>query len=264
MSASDPDDDEGLTANERPEAPAEVRRHTVPLEAAPLPTMGGVLTQRPHLLPGHGRYADFETEDQTETSALGGHPAQPVQPLDDEPADKGLIYDGKHPAHGVTSPDTTRPLQPPAQSMAGRRSLRSTLNVMAQFAPGHNPRYLPDAKGSRAHVFVWDVSRAMGCEVPHFAHGQELSLGQTVDWLRAEGPSRGWRKLAVTAALQEVDRGALAVVIPRDPKKKRIALLWPKDRAGGLRVAAAVPGGGSDVPGVEVLGTDDVDVFVHD
>lgn len=271
MAAPDPDDDdEPLTASERPPAPAEVRRHTVPLEAMPpLPTQAGVLTQRPHLLPGHVHYAEFGEEELTETSALGGHAVpqtleEAEEPEAPEPL-SGPVYDGIHPAASVTALDTSRPILAPLQSCSGRRSLRSTLNVMAQFAPGHNPRYLPDAKGaSRAHVFVWDVSRAMGCELPHFANGRELSVAQTVDWLRAEGPSRGWQKLALPAALEQVDRGNLAVVVPRDPKRKRVALLWPRDRAGTLRIAAGGPGGGNDVPALEVLGTDDVDAYVHD
>lgn len=266
MAAPDPDDDEPKTASQRPPTPAQVRRLTVPLEEMPpLPTQAGVLTQRPHLLPGHVQYSDFDGEEQTETSALGDQHALPGEAVDEEPQDLGPLYDGKHPAAGVTALDTSRPILAPAQSMAGRRSLRSTLNVMAQFAPGHNPRYLPDGKGSsRAHVFVWDVSRAMGCELPHFVHGRELSVGQTVDWLRAEGHTRGWQKLSLSEALKQVERGNLAVVVTRDPKRKRVALLWPKDRSGGLRVAAAGPGGGNDVPAREVLGTDDVEVYVHD
>lgn len=74
-------------------------------------------------------------------------------------------YDGLTPAPQVTSRDVWKALSPPVTSEPGQRSPELTRQVVAQFAVGANPRYELDAGKTRGHIFLWDVSRAMGCEV---------------------------------------------------------------------------------------------------
>jgi hypothetical protein len=223
-----------------------------------------VLTQRPNVLQRHLQSSGFDDDERTETSAILGHAPRVTLDEDEDDSSLGQVCDGLHPAAGVTAIDTWKATSPPVQSMFGRRSKRGYLNVIAQFAAGHNPRYAPDAKGaSRAHVFVWDVSRAMGCEIPHFLGGRELSLAQTVDWMKLSSQPRGWRRVKIETAIEQVEAGNLVVMVPRDPKKKLIAVLRGHER-GELRVAAAVPERGNDLPAVDVMGTHDVDLYVHD
>jgi hypothetical protein len=246
------------TVSERATEPMPAARATAP------PPPGKGLTARPNVLQSQIHNSGFDEEERTETSAVLGN-VQRLTLDEDEDDSQVQAYDGTHPAAGVASIDTWKATIPPAQSMFGRRSMRSTMNVIAQFAAGHNPRYAPDSKGaSRAHVFVWDVTRAMGVEIPHFLQGRELNIAQTVDWLRIDSHSRGWRKLKVDTALMEVQQGNLALVIPRDPKKKLIAILRERDDDNVLRVAAAVPVRGHDMPCLDALGTEDVEAYVHD
>ena len=85
---------------------------------------------------------------------------------------------------------------------------------------GHNPRYAVSnpAADPRAHVFAWDVSLAMECEIPHNRGGREMTLAQTVDWVRFECTYRGWRKLDATSAITAADRGELVSSSPRIPR----------------------------------------------
>ena len=275
-------DFEDSTANKRIPTLHEIQRITgsvataPPRATAPAPAPAGkppppvreqpsqVLTARPNVLQRQLHNSGFDDDERTETSAILGNAPRMTLDEDEDDSTVGEVYDGSRPAQGVTAVDTWKATTPPAQSMFGRRTRRSYLNVIHQFAAGHNPRYAPDAKGSRAHVFVWDVSRAMGCEIPHFLAGRELNLAQTVDWLKMSSLSRGWRKVKLETALEQVELGNLAVVVPKDPRQKKIAVLRPRDEQGALRVAAAVPEKGNDVGLFEAMGTNEVELFVHD
>ncbi|MBL8952961.1 MAG: hypothetical protein JNK82_19445 [Myxococcaceae bacterium] len=237
-----------------------------PVPAPAKPASSGVLTQRPNVLQKSLHHSGFDEEERTETSAIMGHAkGLTLDEDEDESSQVSQVYDGIHPPPALAAIDTWKATIPPAQSMFGRRSKRSLLNVIAQFAAGHNPRYLPDAKGAlRAHIFVWDVSRAMGCEIPHFLGGRELTIGQTVDWLKMDGHNRGWRKLLRDNALKEVEQGNLCIVVPKHPKQKLIAVLRPRYSDNVLRVAAAIPQKGNEIACREAFGTEDVETYVHD
>jgi len=247
-------------------------RNTVPMPAAPKatapapqPKKGTGLTARPAVLQRHLHHSGFDDEERTETSAILGHTKSLTLDEDEDDSQVSQVYDGIHAPPALTAIDTWKATIPPAQSMFGRRSKRGLLNVIQQFAAGHNPRYAPDANGqSRAHIFVWDVSRAMGCEIPHFLQGRELSLAQTVDWMKMTSHTRGWRKLLPDTALKEVEQGNLGIVVPKDKKLKTIAVLRPRSSDGVVRVAAAVPGKGNEVSVHEALGTADIELYVHD
>lgn len=275
------DFDDEATQSKRAPSLSEIRRitgsvptarHTMPLSPMPkatapqpAPAAGGVLTQRPNVLQRSLHHSGFDDDERTETSAIMGHAKGLTLDEDEDDSQVSQVYDGVHAPPALMAIDTWRATIPPAQSMFGRRSKRALLNAVAQFAAGHNPRYAPDAKGaSRAHIFVWDVSRAMGCEIPHFLQGRELNLAQTVDWMKMTSQTRGWRKLMLDNALKEVEQGNLGIVVPKDPRRKLIAVLRPRGSDGALRVAAAVPDKGNELTCREALGTEDIEVYVHD
>jgi hypothetical protein len=130
----------------------------------------------------------------------------------------------------VTGRDVWKAVKAPVSSREGKRSPELTEQVLAQFAVGTNPRYQDDAPGKpRGHIFVWDVSRAMGCEIPHFAGARELTLPQTVDWLRHEGPMRGWLKTSDYDVFEHAALGQLVVAIPKEVRVKGIALVAPQE-----------------------------------
>jgi hypothetical protein len=104
----------------------------------------------------------------------------------------------------------------------------------------------------------------MGCEIPHFVGGREVTLAQAVDWLRINGHARGWRKTALDRALEVAASGCMCVAVPKDTKKKLIAVVRPGDEDGELRVAAGVPERGNNLSVEEALGTTEIEIFSHD
>src|SRR5262249_54987938 len=135
-----------------------------------------------------------------------------------------------------------------------------------QFAPGNNPRYEPDADGkSRAHIFIWDFSRAMNAEVPHFVGMKELSLVQTCDWIRYEGGERGWLKCDLARAFEASSGGMPVRALPKELKLKMVGVVRPGERAadGKPLVAAAGLPRGHRLTLKEALGVLAVEYYFH-
>ncbi len=210
----------------------------------------------------------FDEDERTNTDAVMGNVAALELDADEEEVTNvSPIFDGLSAPEELTSTDTWKATVPRVTSRAGRRSSALYYKVIDQFAVGNNPRYEPDASGkSRMHVFVWDVTRAMNCEVPHFLSGRELSIGQTVDWLRFEGHNRGWRRGNAQSAAEAAERGEVALAVPKDGKVKLIAVARPGglDSDGFPRVAAAIAEFGNDLSAVEALQTAQIDYFTHE
>ncbi|MFL5321104.1 MAG: hypothetical protein ACJ790_15700 [Myxococcaceae bacterium] len=212
--------------------------------------------------------SDFADDDDERTqldTLMGGRRKEP-EVDDDEATAVGEDYDGVTPAKEVVSRDLWKAIHAPVQSKPGRRSPQTYGLVIDQFAVGHNPRYEPDAPDKpRAHIFVWDVTRAMNCEVPHFVGPKELTLSQTVDWLRHEGPMRGWRRADAIDALTAAQEGLAVIAIPKDVKVKLLGICRPGEphTDGKPLLAAAAKGRGNSLTNMEALGTNLVEYFVH-
>lgn len=152
------------------------------------------------------------------------------QMAEDEPTSISQKFDGKIVPPALQGRDLWKAVQAPLQSRAGRRSEDLYDMVIKQFGVTVNPRYADDAPGkTRGHIFVWDVSRAMNCEIPHFVGPKELSLVQTCDWLRHEGPMRGWKRLSDAESIEAANGGYMVVVMPKDRSNRHIALVAPQD-----------------------------------
>jgi len=177
-------------------------------------------------------------------------------------------FDGTTPAPELTDRDVWKAIVPPVTSREDKRSAELYDQVINQFAVVHNPRYEPDGPGkSRAHIFAWDVSRAMNSEIPHMLGARELTLNQTIDWIRFESNQRGWVKMTMMRAVQAANEGRLVVVIPKDIKAK--PQLMGVVRPGGTRpdghprIAAAGKAIGNDLSPAEALGVHAVEYFSH-
>ncbi len=211
----------------------------------------------------------FDDEENTQTDALLGNVSGPALDADeeDEITVTTALHDGLLPAREVTSVDTWKAVNAPMQSKPGRRSAIIYQNVIEQFACGYNQRYTVDNPlKSKTHVFVWDVTRAMNCEVPHFAGGRETTLGQMVDWLRFEAHTRGWRKANVQHAIAAANRGEAVLAVPQDGKQRWLAVVRPGelDAEGFPRVAAAIDEVGNDMAAHEALKTRLIAYYVHE
>lgn len=210
----------------------------------------------------------FEDDDErTEMdSLLGGSGATllPFDEDDDEPTAVEEAYDGVTPAKELTSRDVWKAVSAPVQSREGRRSSALYQQVIHQFAVGHNPRYQPDGSKPRGHIFVWDVTRAMNVEVPHFAGPREMTLSQTCDWLRTEGPMRGWFRTDLESALRAAAKGQPVLVMPKDVRVSLLGVLNPgATGAAEVRVAAAAVKIGGQLTLQEAFGQFVVEYFFH-
>ena len=183
---------------------------------------------------------------------------------DDEDDDTLLEFDGLQAPPELTGRDLWKAVQAPMQSAEGRRSQQVYLSVLKQFAVGTNPRYEPDApERYRSHIFVWDVTRAMGCEIPHFVGAKELSLVQTCDWLRHEGPMRGWSRTSAAGVIALAKKGQPVIAMPKDPRLKGLALVYPQKDTAFPKVVGAGARRGWGLPLADVIGVSQAEFFTH-
>lgn len=107
-------------------------------------------------------------------------------------------------------------------SRIGNRSAAALNNVISQFRVESAERYRPYRNGNTyCNIFVWDVTRALGCEIPHYVERQsgdpryypnvdgayELDANGVCDWLRRRGDEHGWQEITAEAAQQYANAG---------------------------------------------------------
>lgn len=95
-------------------------------------------------------------------------------------------------------------------------------------------RYAPRGD-TYCNIFVWDVSRAAGCEIPHWydlqtgqyrevGHGIEMHANRMVDWLKGN-----WAEMVRDAAFDAAAAGYLVVCGWRNPGGiGHVAVLLPE------------------------------------
>ncbi|MDZ7840487.1 MAG: hypothetical protein U5R46_06650 [Gammaproteobacteria bacterium] len=115
--------------------------------------------------------------------------------------------------------------------------------LIDQFAVEVNPRYRRNAQlrgETYCNIFVWDVTRAMDAEIPHWvtdggqstraAHGREMNANAVIGWLQSRGPRHGWREVEPHVAQAHANRGAPAIVVWRnEPEIGHMAIVRPGD-----------------------------------
>jgi hypothetical protein len=119
-----------------------------------------------------------------------------------------------------------RPTTPAITSGAHNRSPAIYRSVIDQFRVETAERYRPFRNGSTyCNIFVWDATRAMGAEIPHYtdpATGEPRyypdirgarSMGAiaTCEWLRTHGPAYGWREVDAETAQLHANQGRPAI-----------------------------------------------------
>ena len=139
-------------------------------------------------------------------------------------------YDGIHPAPGTISTHRASLIFPPLVNTAASRSAAVLEQVINQFAVGHNPRFLPGGGFTYCNIFVWDVTRALDCPIPHwitaagaiaapFAPGAfEININGGYDWMAKYGvAAHGWRRIDAATAQQYANAGKIAVALWKNP-----------------------------------------------
>lgn len=144
-----------------------------------------------------------------------------------------LLQDGFQPHDATTVTDAPRTLaqssslrstrrwettQAPLASLEGQRTRALYDAVIDQFDVARNPRYARRGGDTWCNIFAWDVTRAMGAEVPHWASGRELDANSMHRWLAREGAARGWRRVTAQEAQTWANLGRPAVATWYNPQ----------------------------------------------
>ena len=207
-------------------------------------------------------------------SALQGAPPAPESP----PVPPGS-YDGTHPAPGTTNPAAWNPTYPPLTNGPADRSASTYTQVINQFAVGNNPRYAVGHQGrgeSYCNIFLWDVTSAMGAEIPHYVNGSgdrvhrgegyELDANGTVDWLHRRGGDYGWHLASAQEAQQTANSGHPAVAVWKNPGGTgHVAVVRPGQiDANGPEIAQAGATNTNDTHVRNTFGNRPVEYWIHD
>ncbi|MFL5320955.1 MAG: peptidoglycan-binding protein [Myxococcaceae bacterium] len=126
-------------------------------------------------------------------------------------------YNGHVPAASVRNVKAWEPVNAPVKSTTGNRSAARYADVLNQFAVGVNPRYRPRSGNTYCNIFVWDATKAMGAEIPHWWHGHELDANSVNSWLHQNGVAHGWRRVDAKTAQQFANAGRPSVASWRNP-----------------------------------------------
>jgi len=167
----------------------------------------------------------------TVNSAGVGVPANYTYATTPAVSNAGPTYDGTTPAPGVTNTNAGIPVNPPVTSTTANRSRAAYDNVVNQFAVANNPRYqkrnINGVAATFCNIFLWDVTRAMNAEIPHWVNmttgaptaagsGTELGANATADWMASFGTKYGWRQVSAQQAQNNANLGQPSVVLYRN------------------------------------------------
>jgi hypothetical protein len=122
---------------------------------------------------------------------------------------------------------------PTITSQVGERSASAYRAVINQFNVESNERYRVNKLGqddTYCNIFAWDVSHAMGAEIPHYinastgepaqsgsANVQELDANSMNDWLNTYGKQYGWVQVSAQQAQTYANQGMPAVTSWKNP-----------------------------------------------
>lgn len=148
-------------------------------------------------------------------------------------------------------------LDPKVTSRPGGRHPRLLEAVIRQFDVERNRRYRYQSGLTYCNIFVWDVSVAMGAEIPHWVNAsaapvtsdqpsgnQELNANMTYDWLRDHGAAYGWTSVTAIETQAYANLGYPAIATWKNPNTSRsghIAVVRPGSysRDNGPHIAQA-------------------------
>lgn len=141
------------------------------------------------------------------------------------------------------------PIEGDVRNAPGHREGFIYRSVLSQFEVLTNPRYQPDSTRTWCNIFVWDCTRALGCEVPHWVdadgnpcksgQGSETTANLLSTWLPKQGQRLGWSTITPQDAHLKVSGGEPVVAVWRNPKGPgHIAMVMPGPN-GTLHIAQA-------------------------
>lgn len=156
--------------------------------------------------------------------------------------------------------NASKAVNPTITSSVYNRSASLYRAVIDQFEVETNPRYAVNKKGRNdtyCNIFVWDVTRAMGAEIPHYVDpvtldaryypdvkgARELNANGIYDWLQIKGEAYGWRRVTKEEAQAYADSGRPAIAVKKNPNGHGHVMMICPDRQGvktdGVKIAQA-------------------------
>jgi hypothetical protein len=125
------------------------------------------------------------------------------------------------------------PTNPDITGDEGCRSASLLGSIIRQFDVESSARYAPYKRGNDTYcnIFVWDVTSALGAEIPHYvdpstgqprhypdtAGAMELDANATCDWLSRHGCRYGWTEVGAEEAQAYANSGHPAVTAWKNP-----------------------------------------------
>jgi predicted chitinase len=153
-------------------------------------------------------------------------PTQPSAPGSIPTAASGQ-YNGSSAAAGTTNTNAWIPVDAPLQGSPSDRNAETYADAIDQFAVGSNPRYQRRDGNTYCNIFAWDVTKAMGAEIPHWVDGagnpSSVGQGRELDangghlWLQNNGPQHGWREVSAEEAQSMANQGHPTVASWHNP-----------------------------------------------
>jgi predicted chitinase len=185
-------------------------------------------------------------------------------------------FNGTQAASGTTNTDAWIPVDAPLKGDPANRNADTYADVIDQFAVGNNPRYAPRGGNTYCNIFAWDVTKAMGAEIPHWVdgagnptgvgQGRELDANGGHLWLQNQGPSHGWREVSAEEAQQMANQGHPTVASWHNPGGiGHIAVVRPGEiNERGPAIAQAGASNFNEGHVRDSFGNADVKYFVND
>lgn len=130
--------------------------------------------------------------------------------------------------------NASKPVTPEIVSTAGERDSGLYTQIVEQFDVENNPRYAVNKNGeddTYCNIFLWDVTSAMGAEIPHYVDSKtneplsypntdgakRMNANRIYDWLNDYGYNYGWREATPEEAQRYANEGRPAITIWKNP-----------------------------------------------
>lgn len=193
-------------------------------------------------------------------SMLSGNSGLAMSSLSNDLSGKGstsstALYRAASSAYGVQSNYTgtavtpvaaSKPCTPAITSNESSRSAALYRQVIDQFAVETNPRYAVNKKGhgdTYCNIFMWDVTSAMGAEIPHWVDAQtgaprtypdtkgarEMSANSIYNWLHEQGNNYGWFEVTPEQAQALANQGRPVVTAFKKTGHGHVQVVCPSE-----------------------------------
>jgi len=144
-------------------------------------------------------------------------------------------------------------VDPPLRSDTSSRSPDGYRAVVNQFSVATNPRYATREGKTYCNIFVWDVTRAMGAELPHWVdndghpasagspRAHRVSCNVLHELLLRHGVAWGWSRVSESEAGATANVGHPTIAIRFNPNGNgHVAVVLPAEPPGsGIVLAQA-------------------------